>query len=126
MCLCLWMLGREVACWRQRKKNSGSHRPPRGYISEGRSEDGKEKKEEKEEEEEEEEMKVEKKKEEEVTTILALCGYTLLCPSGAYSPDATMGYMMDGQAASMMHRPPGDPAFHNQYHYPPEYYGHHL
>ncbi|CAK9814025.1 hypothetical protein ANTQUA_LOCUS7905 [Anthophora quadrimaculata] len=29
-------------------------------------------------------------------------------------------------AASMMHRPPGDPAFHNQYHYPPEYYGHHL
>ncbi|XP_043473749.1 homeobox protein homothorax isoform X1 [Leptopilina heterotoma] len=47
-------------------------------------------------------------------------------PSGAYSPDATMGYMMDGQAASMMHRPPGDPAFHNQYHYPPEYYGHHL
>nr|XP_012216813.1 PREDICTED: homeobox protein homothorax isoform X2 [Linepithema humile] len=46
-------------------------------------------------------------------------------PSGAYSPDATMGYMMDGQAASMMHRPPGDPAFHNQYHYP-EYYGHHL
>lgn len=26
----------EVACWRQRKKNSGSHRPPRGYISEGR------------------------------------------------------------------------------------------
>ncbi|XP_018396355.1 PREDICTED: homeobox protein homothorax [Cyphomyrmex costatus] len=46
-------------------------------------------------------------------------------PSGAYSPDATMGYMMDGQAASMMHRPPGDPTFHNQYHYP-EYYGHHL
>ncbi|KAL0102645.1 hypothetical protein PUN28_018142 [Cardiocondyla obscurior] len=45
-------------------------------------------------------------------------------PSGAYSPDATMGYMMDGQA-SMMHRPPGDPTFHNQYHYP-EYYGHHL
>ncbi|XP_023246811.1 homeobox protein homothorax, partial [Copidosoma floridanum] len=48
-------------------------------------------------------------------------------PSGAYSPDATMGYMMEGQAASMMHhRPPGDPTFHNQYHYPPEYYGHHL
>ncbi|XP_072745716.1 homeobox protein homothorax isoform X2 [Anoplolepis gracilipes] len=46
-------------------------------------------------------------------------------PSGAYSPDATMGYMMDGQAASMMHRPPGDPTFHNQYHYP-EYYGHHI
>ncbi|XP_012345955.1 homeobox protein homothorax isoform X2 [Apis laboriosa] len=46
-------------------------------------------------------------------------------PSGAYSPDPTMGYMMDGQAASMMHRPPGDPTFHNQYHYP-EYYGHHL
>ncbi|RLU15057.1 hypothetical protein DMN91_012944 [Ooceraea biroi] len=46
-------------------------------------------------------------------------------PSGAYSPDAAMGYMMDGQAASMMHRPPGDPTFHNQYHYP-EYYGHHL
>lgn len=46
-------------------------------------------------------------------------------PSGAYSPDATMGYMMDGQ--QMMHRPPGDPAFHNQYaHYPAEYYGHHL
>lgn len=36
-----------------------------------------------------------------------------------------MGYMMDGQ--QMMHRPPGDPAFHNQYaHYPAEYYGHHL
>ncbi|XP_033216089.1 homeobox protein homothorax isoform X4 [Belonocnema kinseyi] len=47
-------------------------------------------------------------------------------PSGAYSPETTMGYMMDGQAASMMHRPPGDPTFHNQYHYPPEYYGHHL
>ncbi|XP_029661077.1 homeobox protein homothorax isoform X2 [Formica exsecta] len=46
-------------------------------------------------------------------------------PSGAYSPDATMGYMMDGQTASMMHRPPGDPTFHNQYHYP-EYYGHHI
>jgi hypothetical protein len=26
-------LGRVVACWRQRKKNSGSHRPPRSYIS---------------------------------------------------------------------------------------------
>lgn len=45
-------------------------------------------------------------------------------PSGAYSPDATMGYMMDGQ--QMMHRPPGDPAFHNQYAHYPEYYGHHL
>lgn len=45
-------------------------------------------------------------------------------PSGAYSPDGTMGYMMDGQ--QMMHRPPTD-AFHNQYaHYPAEYYGHHL
>ncbi|XP_025160213.1 homeobox protein homothorax-like, partial [Harpegnathos saltator] len=47
-------------------------------------------------------------------------------PSGAYSPEATMGYMMDGQAASMIHRPPTDPTFHNQYHYPSEYYGHHL
>ncbi|XP_077299851.1 meis homeobox homothorax [Arctopsyche grandis] len=48
-------------------------------------------------------------------------------PSGAYSPDATMGYMMDGQA-QMMHRPPADAAFHQGYaHYPPaEYYGHHL
>lgn len=47
-------------------------------------------------------------------------------PSGAYSPDGSMGYMMDGQA-QMMHRPPGDPSFHNQYaHYPAEYYGHHL
>ncbi|KAH1015558.1 hypothetical protein HUJ05_013266 [Dendroctonus ponderosae] len=46
-------------------------------------------------------------------------------PSGAYSPDGTMGYMMGDQ--QMMHRPPGDPAFHNQYaHYPAEYYGHHL
>ncbi|CAG9128127.1 unnamed protein product [Plutella xylostella] len=46
-------------------------------------------------------------------------------PSGAYSPEATMGYMMDGQ--QMMHRPPADPAFHQGYHYPPaEYYGHHL
>ncbi|XP_018572529.1 homeobox protein homothorax isoform X2 [Anoplophora glabripennis] len=45
-------------------------------------------------------------------------------PSGAYSPDGTMGYMMDGQ--QMMHRPPGDPAFHNQYAHYPEYYGHHL
>lgn len=45
-------------------------------------------------------------------------------PSGAYSPDgASMGYMMDGQA-QMMHRPPGDPGFHNEYHYPPQYYGH--
>ncbi|CAB3380181.1 Hypothetical predicted protein [Cloeon dipterum] len=47
-------------------------------------------------------------------------------PSGAYSPDASMGYMMDGQAAQMMHRAPGDPAFHNEYHYPAQYYGHHL
>uniref|UniRef100_A0A1B6M0P5 Homeobox domain-containing protein n=1 Tax=Graphocephala atropunctata TaxID=36148 RepID=A0A1B6M0P5_9HEMI len=47
-------------------------------------------------------------------------------PSGAYSPDGAMaGYMMDGQA-QMMHRGPGDPAFHNEYHYPPQYYGHHL
>ncbi|XP_058806532.1 homeobox protein homothorax-like, partial [Phymastichus coffea] len=46
-------------------------------------------------------------------------------PSGAYSPEATMGYMMDGQAASMMHRQPAETGFHNQYHYP-EYYGHHL
>ncbi|XP_038206922.1 homeobox protein homothorax [Zerene cesonia] len=46
-------------------------------------------------------------------------------PSGAYSPEATMGYMMDGQ--QMMHRPPTDPAFHQGYaHYPAEYYGHHL
>ncbi|XP_066155915.1 homeobox protein homothorax isoform X2 [Euwallacea fornicatus] len=46
-------------------------------------------------------------------------------PSGAYSPDGTMGYMMSEQ--QMMHRPTGDPAFHNQYaHYPAEYYGHHL
>ncbi|KAI5633751.1 homeobox KN domain-containing protein [Phthorimaea operculella] len=45
-------------------------------------------------------------------------------PSGAYSPEATMGYMMDGQ--QMMHRPPADPAFHQGYHYPAEYYGHHL
>ncbi|XP_075221771.1 meis homeobox homothorax isoform X3 [Lycorma delicatula] len=45
-------------------------------------------------------------------------------PSGAYSPDGAMGYMMDGQ--QMMHRGPGDPAFHNEYHYPPQYYGHHL
>ncbi|XP_073990862.1 meis homeobox homothorax isoform X2 [Rhodnius prolixus] len=45
-------------------------------------------------------------------------------PSGAYSPEAAgMGYMMDGQ--QMMHRP-GDPAFHSEYHYPPQYYGHHL
>lgn len=47
-------------------------------------------------------------------------------PSGAYSPDAGMGYMMDGQAAQMMHRAPGDAAFHNEYHYPAQYYGHHL
>ncbi|XP_047994824.1 homeobox protein homothorax isoform X3 [Leguminivora glycinivorella] len=46
-------------------------------------------------------------------------------PSGAYSPEATMGYMMDGQ--QMMHRPPTDPAFHHGYaQYPAEYYGHHL
>uniref|UniRef100_A0A1B6JAE5 Homeobox domain-containing protein n=1 Tax=Homalodisca liturata TaxID=320908 RepID=A0A1B6JAE5_9HEMI len=48
-------------------------------------------------------------------------------PSGAYSPDGAMaGYMMDGQAQMMAHRGPGDPAFHNEYHYPPQYYGHHL
>jgi len=47
-------------------------------------------------------------------------------PSAAYSPEA-MGYMMDSQG-SMMHRPPGDPGFHQSYaHYPPaDYYGHHL
>uniref|UniRef100_T1GP55 Homeobox domain-containing protein n=1 Tax=Megaselia scalaris TaxID=36166 RepID=T1GP55_MEGSC len=47
-------------------------------------------------------------------------------PSG-YGHDA-MGYMMDSQA-HMMHRPPGDPAFHQGYaaHYPTaEYYGQHL
>ncbi|TDG43993.1 hypothetical protein AWZ03_009585 [Drosophila navojoa] len=46
-------------------------------------------------------------------------------PSG-YGHDA-MGYMMDSQA-HMMHRPPGDPGFHQGYpHYPPaEYYGQHL
>ncbi|XP_014250494.1 homeobox protein homothorax isoform X1 [Cimex lectularius] len=45
-------------------------------------------------------------------------------PSGAYSPEAGgMGYMMDGQ--QMMHRS-GDPAFHSEYHYPHQYYGHHL
>ncbi|KAL0819394.1 hypothetical protein ABMA28_007508 [Loxostege sticticalis] len=46
-------------------------------------------------------------------------------PSGAYSPEATMGYMMEGQ--QMMHRPAADPAFHQGYaHYPADYYGHHL
>ncbi|KAL5282944.1 MEIS2 family protein [Megaselia abdita] len=46
-------------------------------------------------------------------------------PSG-YGHDA-MGYMMDSQA-HMMHRPPGDPSFHQGYaHYPTaEYYGQHL
>lgn len=49
--------------------------------------------------------------------------YTHPGPSGGY-PDP-MSYMMDGQ--QMMHRPPGDPAFHQGYHYPPaEYYPHHL
>lgn len=48
-------------------------------------------------------------------------------PSGAFSPDGNVGYMMDSQAMVQMHRPPGDPAYHNQYaHYPAEYYGHHL
>lgn len=50
--------------------------------------------------------------------------YTHPGPSAGY-PDA-MSYMMDGQA-QMMHRPPGDPTFHQGYHYPPaEYYPHHL
>ncbi|XP_035778483.1 homeobox protein homothorax-like isoform X2 [Anopheles albimanus] len=50
--------------------------------------------------------------------------YTHPGPSAGY-PDA-MSYMMDGQA-QMMHRAPGDPAFHQGYHYPPaEYYPHHL
>lgn len=46
-------------------------------------------------------------------------------PSG-YGHDP-MGYMMDSQA-HMMHRPPGDPGFHQAYpHYPhAEYYGQHL
>ncbi|XP_070503889.1 homeobox protein homothorax-like [Chironomus tepperi] len=49
--------------------------------------------------------------------------YTHPGPSGGY-PDP-MSYMMDGN--QMMHRPPGDPAFHQGYHYPPaEYYPHHL
>jgi len=44
-------------------------------------------------------------------------------PGGAYSPDGSMGYMMDGQ--HMMHRPPTD--YHNEaYQYPPQYYGHHI
>ncbi|XP_018917307.2 homeobox protein homothorax isoform X1 [Bemisia tabaci] len=48
-------------------------------------------------------------------------------PSGAYSPDAAMGYMMDGSAQMMAaHRAPGDPPFHGEYHYPAQYYGHHL
>lgn len=47
-------------------------------------------------------------------------------PSGAFSPDGVnMGYMMD-TPGSMMHTRPGDPTFHNEYHYPPQYYGHHL
>lgn len=50
-------------------------------------------------------------------------------PSGAYSPEAAgLGYMMDGQSqmlAAAGHRPPGDPAYHNEYHhYPAQYYGH--
>jgi homeobox protein homothorax len=50
--------------------------------------------------------------------------YTHPGPSAGY-PDP-MSYMMDGQA-QMMHRPPGDPTFHQGYHYPPaEYYPHHL
>ncbi|CRL06136.1 CLUMA_CG018929, isoform A [Clunio marinus] len=49
--------------------------------------------------------------------------YTHPGPSGGY-PDP-MSYMMDGN--QMMHRPPGDAAFHQGYHYPPaEYYPHHL
>jgi len=49
--------------------------------------------------------------------------YTHPGPSGGY-PDP-MTYMMDGN--QMMHRPPGDAAFHQGYHYPPaEYYPHHL
>jgi hypothetical protein len=49
--------------------------------------------------------------------------YTHPGPSGGY-PDP-MSYMMEGN--QMMHRPPGDPAFHQGYHYPPaEYYPHHL
>ncbi|XP_065563028.1 homeobox protein homothorax-like isoform X2 [Artemia franciscana] len=47
-------------------------------------------------------------------------------PSAAYSPEAGMGYMMDSTAAAaMMHRTP-EAAFHSEYHYPPQYYGHHL
>ncbi|XP_058816292.1 homeobox protein homothorax-like isoform X2 [Topomyia yanbarensis] len=50
--------------------------------------------------------------------------YTHPGPSAGY-PDA-MSYMMDGQA-QMMHRAPGDPTFHQGYHYPAaEYYPHHL
>jgi len=46
-------------------------------------------------------------------------------PGGAYSPDAaSMGYMMDGQ--QMVHRSSSDPGFSDPYHYPPQYYGHHL
>lgn len=57
-------------------------------------------------------------------SVFPLPVYTHPGPSAGY-PDP-MSYMMDGQA-QMMHRPPGDPTFHQGYHYPPaEYYPHHL
>lgn len=65
------------------------------------------------------------------SSIVKFCLFKISCfpvythpgPSGGY-PDP-MTYMMDGN--QMMHRPPGDAAFHQGYHYPPaEYYPHHL
>jgi homeobox protein homothorax len=49
-------------------------------------------------------------------------------PGGAYSPDPSMGYMMDGQqmAAAAAARGSTFPDPADPYHYPPQYYGHHL
>ncbi|XP_023318445.1 homeobox protein homothorax isoform X10 [Trichogramma pretiosum] len=46
--------------------------------------------------------------------------------TGSPAGNLDTSYMMDGPPGSLMQRPLGDPGYVNQYHYPPEYYGHHL
>ncbi|CAB0033864.1 unnamed protein product [Trichogramma brassicae] len=55
-------------------------------------------------------------------------GYVVVFPGLTGSPAGNLdtSYMMDGPPGSLMQRPLGDPGYVNQYHYPPEYYGHHL
>uniref|UniRef100_A0ABD2XG90 Uncharacterized protein n=1 Tax=Trichogramma kaykai TaxID=54128 RepID=A0ABD2XG90_9HYME len=61
-------------------------------------------------------------------SALCECETSVVFPGLTGSPAGNLdtSYMMDGPPGSLMQRPLGDPGYVNQYHYPPEYYGHHL